>query len=93
MVIVGWNNTTAKVSSITDSKGNAYQLAVGPTLLSGALSQSIYYAPKITAGGTNTVTVKFHRQQLIQTSGFWSIAGLVRPIRWMARRAVRKASR
>jgi Domain of unknown function (DUF1929)/Bacterial Ig domain/Glyoxal oxidase N-terminus len=58
VVIVGWNNTTATVNSITDSKGNAYQLAVGPTLLTGALSQSIYYAPKI-AAGTNTVTVKF----------------------------------
>jgi galactose oxidase-like protein/Big-like domain-containing protein len=59
VVIVGWNDTTAQISSITDSKGNAYHLAIGPTLLSGALSQSIYYASNIVAGGTNTVTVNF----------------------------------
>jgi hypothetical protein len=59
VVVVGWNDTTAQVSSITDTKGNSYKLAVGPTLLSGSLSQSIYYAPNIVAGGTNTVTVKF----------------------------------
>src|SRR5258708_40341216 len=39
VVIVGWNDTTAQVSSVTDTKGNVYQLAVGPTQLSGALSQ------------------------------------------------------
>jgi hypothetical protein len=60
-VIVGWNDTTAQVSSVTDSKGNLYQLAVGPTQLNGALSQSIYYAKNISAAaaGTNTVTVSF----------------------------------
>ena len=48
---------------MTDSKGNVYTLAVGPTLLSGALSQSIYYAKNIVAaaGGANTVTVKFNK--------------------------------
>src|SRR5260370_37027319 len=30
VVIVGWNDSTAQVSSLTDSKGNVYQLAVGP---------------------------------------------------------------
>jgi hypothetical protein len=60
-VIVGWNDTTAQVSSVTDSKGNLYQLAVGPTQLNAALSQSIYYAKDISAAaaGTNTVTVSF----------------------------------
>jgi hypothetical protein len=63
VVIVGWNDTIAQVSSVADSKGNVYQLAVGPTLLSGALSQSIYYAKNIspaTAGG-NAVTVTFNK--------------------------------
>jgi Fibronectin type III domain len=61
VVIVGWNDTTAQVSSVTDSKGNVYQLAVGPTQVNTALSQSIYYAKNIStaAAGTNTVTVSF----------------------------------
>jgi Domain of unknown function (DUF1929)/Glyoxal oxidase N-terminus/PKD domain len=60
-VVVGWNETTAKVSTVTDSAGNVYTLAVGPTLLTGALSQSIYYAKNIkaAAAGGNVVTVKF----------------------------------
>jgi hypothetical protein len=57
IVVVGWNDTTATVSSVVDSRGNAYTLAVGPT--SGtSLRQSIYYAKSI-AGGSNTVTVTF----------------------------------
>jgi hypothetical protein len=62
VVIVGWNDTTAQISSVTDTKGNVYQLAVGPTAYDGAfgaLSQSIYYAKNIVAAGANTVTVKF----------------------------------
>jgi Fibronectin type III domain len=61
VVIVGWNDTTAQVSSVKDSKGNIYQLAVGPTQANTALSQSIYYAKNISApaAGTNTVTVSF----------------------------------
>jgi hypothetical protein len=43
VVIVGWNDASAQVSSVTDSKGNVYQLAVGPTVLTGSdpLSQAI----------------------------------------------------
>jgi hypothetical protein len=61
VVIVGWNDTTARVSAVTDSKGNVYQLAVGPTLLSGSISQSIYYANNIAAAtaGANAVKVTF----------------------------------
>ena len=62
VVVVGWNDSTAQVSSVTDSKGNAYALAVGPTVQSGTASQAIYYAKNIvaaTAGG-NTVTVVFN---------------------------------
>ncbi len=62
VVIVGWNDSTSHVSSVTDTVGNVYQLAVGPTVLSGAVSQSIYYAKNIAAPtlATNTVTVKFN---------------------------------
>ena len=59
IVVVGWNDTTASVSSVVDSRGNSYVLAVGPT--SGtALRQSIYYAKNI-VGGSNTVTVTFNQ--------------------------------
>jgi hypothetical protein len=61
VVIVGWNDTTAQVSSVSDTKGNAYQLAVGPTAVSGALTQAIYYAKNIAAAaaGANIVNVSF----------------------------------
>jgi fibronectin type 3 domain-containing protein len=61
VVVVGWNNSTAVVQSVIDSRGTSYGLAVGPTVVSGALSQSIYYASNIAAAsaGANTVTVIF----------------------------------
>jgi hypothetical protein len=60
VVVVGWNDATAVVNSVTDSRGNAYALAVGPTLGTN-LTQSIYYAKNIAAAaaGANTVTVTF----------------------------------
>lgn len=59
LVIVGWNDTTATVGGVADLQVNGYALAVGPTLLAGKLSQSIYYAKNIKAGA-NTVTVTFN---------------------------------
>jgi hypothetical protein len=59
IVAVGWNDTTSTVSSVTDSRGNTYTLAVGPTVGTG-LTQSIYYANNI-AAGSNTVTVSFNQ--------------------------------
>ena len=63
VVVVGWNDATATVTGVTDSRGNSYTLAVGPTVLSGVASQSIYYAKNIqaAAAGANTVTVAFSR--------------------------------
>jgi hypothetical protein len=61
-VIVGWGDATTQVSGVTDTAGNAYQLAVGPTIYSGgSTSQSIYYARniKVPAAGANTVKVVF----------------------------------
>jgi hypothetical protein len=58
IVAVGWGDTTSSISSVTDSKGNVYTRAVGPTVNGG--QQSIYYAKNI-AGGTNTVTVTFNQ--------------------------------
>jgi Abnormal spindle-like microcephaly-assoc'd, ASPM-SPD-2-Hydin len=61
VVVVGWNDSTAAVSTVTDKSGNSYTRAVGPTVLSGFLSQSIYYAKNIAsaAAGANVVTVTF----------------------------------
>src|SRR6185312_9453881 len=47
VVVVGWNDTTAAVTSVTDSVGNVYELAVGPTKNQSFLTQSIYYAKNI----------------------------------------------
>src|SRR4029078_3118562 len=49
VVIVGWNDGTALVGTVTDTAGNTYQLAIGPTVLPGRVSQSIYYAANIKA--------------------------------------------
>jgi hypothetical protein len=61
VIVVGWNDSTATVSSVTDSQGNVYTRAVGPTAISGVASQSIYYSPNIksAAAGANVVTVAF----------------------------------
>src|SRR6202035_3552182 len=64
VVIVGWNDASTQLDSLTDSKGNLYQLAVGPTVLTGSvpISQAIYYARNIAAAsaGANVVTAKFN---------------------------------
>jgi Concanavalin A-like lectin/glucanases superfamily/Chitobiase/beta-hexosaminidase C-terminal domain/IPT/TIG domain/Fibronectin type III domain len=62
VVVVGWNDVTNTVSSVKDSEGNVYTLAVGPTQnATQGLSQSIYYAKNINAAaaGGDTVTVTF----------------------------------
>jgi concanavalin A-like lectin/glucanase superfamily protein/Big-like domain-containing protein len=61
VVVIGWKDSRATITQVTDSKGNTYARGVGPTIISGATSQSIYYAKNISAAGagTNTVTVTF----------------------------------
>jgi hypothetical protein len=59
VVVVGWNDTTSTVSTVSDSLGNNYVLAIGPTTGTG-LRQSIYYATGI-KGGSNAVTVRFNQ--------------------------------
>lgn len=58
VVAVGWSDSTSSVSSVSDSQGNNYKLAVGPTVGQN-LTQSIYYAITKAAAG-NTVTVTFN---------------------------------
>ena len=43
ILAIGWNNATSNITSVTDSAGNMYQLAV-PTARGTGLSQAIYYA-------------------------------------------------
>jgi Chitobiase/beta-hexosaminidase C-terminal domain/Fibronectin type III domain len=59
VVIVGWNDSTAAVGTVTDSGGNTYRLAAGPTVIAGTASQAIYYAANIAGSAANTVTVSF----------------------------------
>jgi hypothetical protein len=59
LVVVGWNDTTSTVSSVSDSRGNTYTQA-GTTVTGTGLRQAIYYARNI-AGGSNTVTVGFNQ--------------------------------
>jgi chitodextrinase len=58
LVVAGWNDAAAHVQSVSDSQGNAYSLAVGPTVRAGFASQAIYYAKNVKPGA-NTVTVTF----------------------------------
>jgi hypothetical protein len=57
IVVVGWQDVTQNVTSVTDSSGNTYSLGVAP-VRSPSLSQALYYAPNI-AAASNTVTVHF----------------------------------
>ncbi len=59
VVVVGWDDAIATVNAVTDAIGNVYTLAVGPTVVTGVESQSIYYAMNIAAAaaGANSVTV------------------------------------
>src|SRR5262249_50092974 len=35
IVAVGWNNATSTVTAVTDTRGNTYRLAIGPTTGTG----------------------------------------------------------
>jgi len=59
ILAIGWNDTAAAITAISDSVGNAYQAAV-PTYRGNGLSQAIYYATNIIAG-SNTLTVTFNQ--------------------------------
>ena len=59
LLAIGWNDTNASISTISDSAGNAYDVAI-PTFRGNGMSQAIYYATNITAG-SNTVTVTFNQ--------------------------------
>jgi hypothetical protein len=60
ILAIGWNSGSSNLTSVTDSMGNVYKVAV-PTVHAPALSQAIYYASNIKAAapGENAVTVTF----------------------------------
>jgi hypothetical protein len=80
VIVVGWNDTSATVRSVADSRGDTYALAVGPTK-GTAVTQSIYYASNI-LGGSNTVTVTFSQAanyadiRVLEFSGLGKISRL-----------------
>src|ERR1022692_3381563 len=74
VVVVGWNDSTSNVTSVSDSCGNAYSLAIGPTTGTG-LSQSIYYAKDIVSGST-AVTVTFNQAAAAPDIRILEYAGL-----------------
>lgn len=51
VVAVGWNDTVAQVVSVTDSGGNPYVRAVGPTIRSGRSWSSAYSHERLPATG------------------------------------------
>jgi hypothetical protein len=59
ILAIGWNDVTANISSVSDSAGNTYQVAI-PIFRANGLSQAIYYSTNIKAG-SNTVTVTFNQ--------------------------------
>ena len=62
VVVVGWHDTVAQVSSVADSAKDVFVRAVGPTARGTQVSQSIYYAANVASWAAgNVVTVKFNR--------------------------------
>jgi hypothetical protein len=59
LLAIGWDDTSASISAVSDSAGNLYQAAV-PMYRGNGVSQAIYYATGIKAG-SNTVTVTFNQ--------------------------------
>jgi hypothetical protein len=61
IVAIGWSDATTIVNGITDSMGNVYNVAAGPTVQTGTQSAVVYYAKNIAAASANrnTVTVTF----------------------------------
>jgi hypothetical protein len=58
IVVIGWYAVAGSVGAITDTAGNSYKLAVGPTTYSGGadgLTQAVYYAQNIKAAPAGNV--------------------------------------
>jgi hypothetical protein len=61
-VWIWYNSSTQKVSSMTDTAGNTYALAVGPTTGTGGMAgwrQELWYAKNVIGGTNLNVTATF----------------------------------
>jgi len=60
---IGWGaaTTSITITGVSDSAGNGYTNAVGPTRISAGIAQSIYYAKAVApaAAGANAIKVTF----------------------------------
>lgn len=74
ILAIGWTDTISTISFVSDSAGNTYQLAIGPTRATGR-SQSIYYAKNIKPGA-NTVTVTFNQAVAFPDARVYEYTGL-----------------
>ena len=86
ILAIGWNNATSNITSVTDSAGNTYQLAV-PTARGSGVSQAIYYANNIKAARRRNQHRDRHLQHAprpTSTSAPWSTAAWIRSIRSMS---------
>lgn len=59
VLAIGWNDATSSITSVSDSRGNVYQVALA-TFRGNGLSQAIYYASNV-AAGSDTVTVTLNQ--------------------------------
>ena len=74
VAVIGWNDTTSNITSVTDSNGNTYTVAA-PVTRGSKQSQAIYYAKDI-EGGADTLTVTFDRAAASVDSRIMEYAGL-----------------
>jgi hypothetical protein len=74
IAVVAWGDTGRTVASLTDTAGNSYALAIGPTI-NDCVAQSIYFAPNIAGATTNTVTVTWDAQTMYPTLLMLEYAG------------------
>jgi glucose/arabinose dehydrogenase/PKD repeat protein len=77
ILIIGWNDVTASITSVTDSAGNVYRVAI-PTFRGNGMSQAIYYASNIKSAlaGSNTVTVTFNQPAVYVDARITEYSGL-----------------
>jgi hypothetical protein len=64
VVIIGWNDISQQVASVTDTEGNTYVAALPTTTDGVSSSQVIYYAKNIkgdSGGSNNQITVTFNQ--------------------------------
>jgi hypothetical protein len=80
VVFIAWNNNSGSVSSVTDTLGNTYTKAIGPTVssVSPTRSQAVYYCSNIKSGSGNTVKVTMSAAEpwidvrILEYKGPWS---------------------